>query len=176
MNSGTSDYLSAVWGSSGTDVFAVSGEYGDILHYDGSGWTSMPSNNNQSLRDIWGVTGSQVYAVGDGGTLFYYDTEEWRDFSYALAVYDDLTAIWGDPQRGLFIATAEGTILHRPGSYVECSDCYWKPMETGTDTYLYDVWGTYAYDVFVVGTGGAIMHYSLPDQLYLSYMQRPGDR
>ena len=34
MPSGTSENLSAVWGSSGSDVFAV-GFNGTILHYDG---------------------------------------------------------------------------------------------------------------------------------------------
>jgi hypothetical protein len=36
MSSGTNDTLHGVWGSSGSDVFAV-GNYGTILHYSGGG-------------------------------------------------------------------------------------------------------------------------------------------
>ena len=32
MNGGTTSFLTGVWGSSGTDVFAV-GDFGTILHY-----------------------------------------------------------------------------------------------------------------------------------------------
>jgi hypothetical protein len=40
MNSGTSNSVECVWGSSGSDVFAV-GDKGTILHYDGSAWSAM---------------------------------------------------------------------------------------------------------------------------------------
>ena len=42
MTSGTTEELNGVWGSSGSDVFAV-GYDGLILHYNGSSWTSMTS-------------------------------------------------------------------------------------------------------------------------------------
>ena len=40
MDSGTTDTLWGVWGSSGSDVFAV-GDNGTILHYNGSTWSPM---------------------------------------------------------------------------------------------------------------------------------------
>jgi hypothetical protein len=38
----TTNQLNAIWGSSGSDAFAV-GASGTILHYDGISWTAMDS-------------------------------------------------------------------------------------------------------------------------------------
>jgi hypothetical protein len=46
-----------VWGSSGSDVFAV-GSNGTILHYDGSSWSSMTSGTSAWLFGVGGSSGS----------------------------------------------------------------------------------------------------------------------
>jgi hypothetical protein len=66
------DYtLYGVWGSSGSDVFAV-GHSGTILHYDGTGWSAMISGTRNSLRGVRGSSGSDVFAVGWYGTILHY--------------------------------------------------------------------------------------------------------
>ena len=71
--------LLGIWGSSGSDVFAV-GEGGTILHYDGTSWSSMNSGSANRLIDIWGSSGSDVFAVGVWGTILHY---EGPDYAYA---------------------------------------------------------------------------------------------
>ena len=66
--------LTAVWGSSGSDVFAV-GDLGTILHYDGSSWSAMSSGTTNDLWGVWGSSGSNVFAVGDFGTILHYGNE-----------------------------------------------------------------------------------------------------
>ena len=47
MDTGVTNALNGVWGSSATDVFAV-GTLGTILHYDGktkSAWTAMDNHS-----------------------------------------------------------------------------------------------------------------------------------
>ena len=47
--------LNAMWGSSGSDIFAV-GAQGCILHYDGSTWTTwtLPEGSDHSaIIDVW---------------------------------------------------------------------------------------------------------------------------
>jgi hypothetical protein len=61
-----------VWGSSGSDVFAV-GNYGTIVHYDGATCTAMSSGTSVWLSGVWGSSGSDVFAVGEGGTILHYD-------------------------------------------------------------------------------------------------------
>src|SRR5437660_703577 len=56
--------IAAVWSGSATSVFAV-GDGGEIVHYDGSSWTSQPRPTPAQLSGVWGSTGSDVFAVGD---------------------------------------------------------------------------------------------------------------
>jgi hypothetical protein len=74
MTSGTSNDLDGVWGSSGSDVFAV-GYDGTILHYDGSDWSSMTSGTSNWLEVVWGSSGSNVFAVGEGGTILHHSAD-----------------------------------------------------------------------------------------------------
>jgi hypothetical protein len=67
----TNNSLQGVWGSSGSDVFAV-GSGGTILHYDGTGWSAMSSGTNGLLGGVWGSSGSDVFAVGLHGTILHY--------------------------------------------------------------------------------------------------------
>jgi hypothetical protein len=54
--------LSGVWGSSGGDIFAV-GDYGTIVHYDGTDWSPMSSGTTAWLSGVWGSSGGDVFAV-----------------------------------------------------------------------------------------------------------------
>jgi hypothetical protein len=72
MSSGTTRNLSGVWGSSGSNVFAV-GDGGTILHYDGRTWSAMSSGTTESLFGVWGTSATDVFAVGATGTILHYD-------------------------------------------------------------------------------------------------------
>jgi hypothetical protein len=77
MTSGTTTWLSGVWGSSGSDVFAVGGS-GTILHYGGSTWSPMTSGTTNPLSGVWGSSSTDVFAVGAtqvGGTILHYSGE-----------------------------------------------------------------------------------------------------
>jgi hypothetical protein len=64
MEGGMTTPVHALWGSSGSDVFAV-GYVGIILHYDGTSWSPMTSGTVEALWSIWGSSGTDVFAVGD---------------------------------------------------------------------------------------------------------------
>src|SRR6266487_2464128 len=72
-----SGYLSGIWGSGASDVYAVGyGLTGGanvplLYHWNGSGWTeaspSLPTGwNSDYLSGVWGSNASNVYAVGYG--------------------------------------------------------------------------------------------------------------
>jgi hypothetical protein len=70
MDSGTREWLNAVWGSSQNDVYAV-GATGTLLHYDGHGWLPMQSGTSSQFESIWGdVNGRTRIVVGDGGVIY----------------------------------------------------------------------------------------------------------
>jgi hypothetical protein len=79
MDNGSTEALSAVWGSSGSDVYAV-GEHGAMLHYNGTSWAVMDSGTNDHLAGIWGNSGSDVYAVGSNGIILHHGS----DSSYSI--------------------------------------------------------------------------------------------
>src|SRR5207237_5473138 len=56
--------IARVWGSGASDVWAV-GDMGVILHWNGSGWSQVPSGTTKYLRCIWGRSSNDVWAVGD---------------------------------------------------------------------------------------------------------------
>jgi len=66
--SGTTDFLTGVWGSGANDVWAVGGG-GTIVHWDGSAWTSASSCARNDLTGVWGSGASAVWAVGGLGTM-----------------------------------------------------------------------------------------------------------
>ncbi len=147
------DALYGVWGSSSTDVFAVTMR-GTILHYDGITWSSMTSANPKWLKDVWGTSSTDVFAVGLYSTIGHYDGMNWSGMESGAAVYFE--GIWGSSSTDVFAVglqseSTQGIILHYDGSA-------WTSM-TSTDCWLSDVWGSSSTDVFAVGPSGTILHY-----------------
>lgn len=145
----------AVWGSSSSDVFAV-GDYGSILHYNGTTWSPMASGTEEHLSGIWGSAANDVFAVGDYGTILHYNGTAWSLMDSADAG-GDRTGIWGSAANDVFAVNENGTILHYDGTA-------WSLMYTGTDEQFWGIWGSAPNDVFAVGNkgffGGLIMHYN----------------
>jgi hypothetical protein len=151
------DHLSGVWGTSSTDVFAV-GDYGTILHYDGTEWSPMTSGIDKYLGGVWGTSSSDVYAVEhlwDGanwnGTILHYDGSSWSAMTGEMT-WRPISAVWGTSSSDLYAVGGGGTILHYDGTD-------WSPMTSGTDKYLMGVWGTSSTYVYAVGGDGTILHY-----------------
>lgn len=60
--------LTAIFGSSPTDLFAV-GQDGTIVYRTGEIWSPVRSSTNRNFRDVY-VADRKVIAIGDHGTLF----------------------------------------------------------------------------------------------------------
>jgi photosystem II stability/assembly factor-like uncharacterized protein len=72
----------AVWMASATTGWLV-GDNGLIRQTTDGGatWTIQDSGTTATLRAVWGYSDVDVWAVGDGGTLLYWDGTEWFDHS-----------------------------------------------------------------------------------------------
>jgi hypothetical protein len=68
MASGTTNTFYGVWGSSGSDVYAV-GYLGVIRHYDGSSWSAMTSGTTNTLLGMWGTSSNNAFTLGYNGTI-----------------------------------------------------------------------------------------------------------
>ncbi|MBI4281843.1 fibronectin type III domain-containing protein [Candidatus Uhrbacteria bacterium] len=86
QTTGTTRNLYGIWAASSTDLFAVGGYVAPsanpiILHSTNGGttWSSqaLPSSITTRLIGIAGVSGSNVVAVGDSGTILRYNGTSW---------------------------------------------------------------------------------------------------
>jgi hypothetical protein len=59
--------LHAIWGTSGTDVYAAG--RGGILHYDGQEWTVVQTTD-EFLAGVWASSALDVFVVGAEGLIF----------------------------------------------------------------------------------------------------------
>ena len=162
MNSGTTNTLKDVWGSSASDVFAV-GVGGIILHYDGNPegtWSPMDnSTTTNTLNGVWGSSASDVFAVGVGGIILHYDGNPEGTWTAIDSITTStLNGVWGSSASDVFAVGWDGTILH-----YDDDGSGWDAIgskETQAH-YFGGVWGSSASDVYVVGgfTDNEIFHY-----------------
>jgi len=102
------------------------------------------------LRGIWGTSASNVFAVGESGTILHYDGSGWSPMNSGTTEY--LYSIWGSSGTDIYSVGAAGTILHFNGSR-------WSPEESGTIENLRGVWSSSETDMFIVGDNSSILHF-----------------
>jgi hypothetical protein len=80
-----------------------------ILHYDGSAWSKMVSNNTLPLHAVWGSSDSNVFAVGGGwdaasgdlvGVILHYDGDAWSEMDSRIDW--PLYGAWGTGDDNIF--------------------------------------------------------------------------
>ena len=62
--------LTAVWGTSAADVWAV-GAAGTIIHHDGNAWAPTPSGSLQTFYAVWGSGPRDVWVVSTGNLVLH---------------------------------------------------------------------------------------------------------
>ena len=126
----------------------------------GSDWTRMYRGKGHYPLSVWGSSPTDVFAVGEPGTILRYDGTTWSkmDSGTTALLFD----VWGTSPSDVF--AVGDTILHYDGST-------WSRMEIATVAIervkLSGVWGTSSSDVFAVGSirnddwslEGAVLHY-----------------
>ena len=109
MSSGTTYKLSAVW-TDGTEAFAVTGEYADmVLRYDGSAWWPLSSGKATYCNAVWGSSASDIWAVGAKGTILRYDGSAWAPVSSGTA--SALNGVWGSSASDVWAVGGGGPIV-----------------------------------------------------------------
>ena len=146
--------LYAIWGSSGSDVFAVGEDVGSgsiIWRYDGDSWSVIERGTTDHWNDVWGSSGADVFAVGSDGSIAHYNGISWTAMNSGTTV--PLYGVWGSSATDVF-AAGHLVILHYDGASWSIS----KGGPTGHYENYKSIWGASGADVFAVGD--AIFHYS----------------
>jgi hypothetical protein len=145
-------YVTGLWTAPGGEAFAV-GAPGLVMHNPGSGWTEDPSPVDETLWDVWGSSATNVFAVGDIGTIVRWNGAEWEEMDAGLGCgCESFYGVWGSGPDDVWAVGDGGLIVHFDGSQ-------WVAGDTMPVDWLGGVWGSGPNDVFAVGDGGAIFHY-----------------
>jgi hypothetical protein len=77
-------FLSSAWSSGPDDVFVVGGnlDRGEIHHFDGSGWGVETLEDAELLVWVYGLSPTDVYAVGLAGSALHFDGQRWESLAY----------------------------------------------------------------------------------------------
>ena len=145
------------WAQPGGSYLYGCGEMGYYLSYKSS---SSPSSSfssiymgssklKVSLYGMWGVSRSQVWAVGDSGTIFQCKASSYCNSSsywntQTSGTTNHLKDVYGFSASNIYAVGFGGTVLHYNGTA-------WKSMGPNTSTYFYGVWGTSSSDLWAVG-------------------------
>ncbi len=151
--SASGGYLTHVWGTSASDIFAT-GSDGDVQHYNGSSWSPQATPVLSTLSSVWGSSPSNVIAVGYSGVVLTYNGTSWTQSTTVnnptSASPVDFYAMFGLSATDVY-AGGQDTLLYR------FNGATWNPVNTGLPNgrFISSVWALNASDVYIGGGGGS---------------------
>lgn len=111
-------------------------------------WLSLDSPVTETLKDLWGSSSNNVFAVGSNGTILYYNGFVWTTMTTPIT--NDLQGIWGASASDLIAVGDDGIMLRYNGST-------WTKQSSGSSDHLNDVWVSSESEIFIVGEYGEIL-------------------
>ena len=115
VKTGVTTDIFALWGTSGTDAFAV-GQDGAVLYYDGFGFTHQPvADSNTTLRAIHGSGPTDAWAVGDDGLVPHFTEIGWQREEVPVATNRNFRGVACNAADDCF-AVAWGFAMHYDGT------------------------------------------------------------
>jgi hypothetical protein len=140
---------SAVWavGKSSSTTKAL------IAFYDGQSWTSQAIGAaGDVLNAVWGADPFNVWAVGNGGTIYkYFAQGGWMSFTGPAGNTKDLYAVWGTSASSFWVTGANGAVFYYDGAWHDYSMVSVQNDVIGT---IRGIWGR-AGTVFSVNDTGS---------------------
>lgn len=163
MNSTTEQTLRAIFGTVGETsaeraMFAV-GDGGTILQHLGDTWAEAPiagppTPESRPIRDFFGRTPEDVYAVGANGLFWRYDGALWSPVNAPEANDRWWNSVFGtalgESETAVYAASHDGALLR-------CNEAWQCSLESVTSGPLRAIWGrpvAGVYQWFVVGDDG----------------------
>lgn len=153
--------MAEVWGSSAENVYVV-GASDQILHFDGTTWTEMPTGQGLvSLNGIWGSGANNVFAVGNNGLILHYTGTSWA--LRTSNTLDDLYAIAGIGPDDAFAVGENNIVLrYQNASWglvpMDESIPNWMKIRPAVSE-LVDVWVASSSDTFIARGDGQLLHF-----------------
>jgi hypothetical protein len=124
FTSGTTATLFGVWAASPTDAWAVGGtpEAGTtspndvLLHWDGTSWSPapLPQALGRTMFKIWGSASSDLFVVGEAGTIWHRIGTTWMLESNPPLAHGTLLSVFGCSPTDVY-AVGGRDVLHSDG-------------------------------------------------------------
>ena len=124
-------YLSRIWGTSPTDVWAVGPGGGldeTIWHYDGNEWSTDGISRNISPLSVYGFSPNDVWIAGNEGKIWHYDGNDWSErLDYKKpGYYLGFQEIWGESPQNIYAVGYADTTTFRRAIIVHYNGTKWE--------------------------------------------------
>ncbi|HIA04340.1 MAG TPA: hypothetical protein EYN66_21010 [Myxococcales bacterium] len=149
--SGTQNNLRDVVSTSPTSAIAV-GQY-VILSWTEGTWTPVSFGPPKDLHAVWGLPGSDLFAVGESGIVVRRDSDSSNWTSVNVPIHSTLRGVFGTAS-GLVMAVGD-----QGGCIVKEGNSEFALIETPTEHNLRDLWGRSNTDIYAVGDRATVLHY-----------------
>jgi hypothetical protein len=158
-------FLSGVWMSQKKHVWVV-GSYGLILRRANKVWESQPSGVDEHLNDVFGRSDTELWAVGDGGTLLGYNGSQWSaaevNSNWDADSPPNFNGVWVtaiDDSYKAFVVGDAATVLIGDGNYWTQMVAFLPNGKQADFLAVAGINSDYG-RVWAVGTGGTLMRYN----------------
>jgi hypothetical protein len=124
-------------------------------------WSPCSSNVNRDWDAVFGLSGSEIYVAGSGGTIMASGGGCQWNTSGTVFSEVDLKGIWGSGEEEEKVLWADGTIPPPQGSFVQSgailrsASGLWNKLDEGDLDGYWSVWGSGPGDVYFGGVGVA---------------------
>ena len=153
-------FLLAIWGNSGSDVFAVGS--GTPLHYDGATWHDTGCSIIEPLSAVSGNGSGEVFVTGSFECQSVRVQCTSHDFVDQLAgngwirrldraPIRSFRGLWVGASSDIVVVGVNGLILHGDGSH-------WRPESSGTSADIVAISGTEPTGLWAITAGGLVLH------------------
>ena len=116
-------------------------------------WAQVSLETAETIRDVWGPGDGTFYAVGDHGTMLWFNGSSWIPLPHMTDA--DLLGVGGLADGDVYIVGKAGTVLRR-------DQAGWNVVNTFQDPPVdfHDVALVSNSDVYVVGDDGVILRFN----------------
>ncbi len=144
--------IRGIWATSATDIWAV-GDFGTLLHYNGTAWQVLDSPSNDNLRAVWASSASDIFVVGDGGRILRSTGGSFQSTNSPTT--QPLNGVWGNSATDEVWAVGNGGVLLK----YDRAGGAWSSVTSPTTNQLNAIWGTAKNRVYVAAHGGTVLRY-----------------
>lgn len=135
---------------------------GALLHWDGTAWSTTLRDDTASFFSVGGSGPNDVWSTG-GSKTFHWNGTEWSLVATG-ETGETVQGIWSNGAGDAWFVGAHIGVDDMPDTLKHWDGTGWSGYPVSSVTYLWDVWGSGADDVWAVGnlsntTKGLLMHW-----------------